>query len=68
MNIGWISLTRVLAIVFVVMLHSAAFYYNNFNAANYGWLVGNAGNALSRWAVPVFVMISGALLLGNNKT
>ncbi|HDX5341544.1 TPA: acyltransferase family protein [Citrobacter sedlakii] len=63
--IGWISFIRFVAIIFVVLLHSSAFYFNNFQVGSYGWLIGDIGNAFTRWAVPVFVMISGALLLGR---
>lgn len=66
-NIGWISLTRAMAVMFIVMLHSASFYFNNFDAGVFGWEVGNIGNSLSRWGVPVFIMLSGALLLNNDK-
>lgn len=67
-RIGWISLTRVIAVTFIVMLHSASFYFNNFDIGVFGWEVGNLGNAVSRWGVPVFIMLSGALLLNNNNS
>lgn len=66
MQIGWISFAKFIAILFVVLLHSSAFYFNGFEVGSYGWEIGNIGNGLSRWAVPVFVMISGSLLLGRD--
>lgn len=64
---GWISLSRFLAVLGIVMLHSAAFFYNNFESETLGWSVGNIGNSVTRWAVPVFVMLSGALILGASR-
>lgn len=63
----WIYATRTIAIFFIVLLHSASFYYNNSEINSYPWWIGNIFNSASRWAVPVFVMISGVLLLDENK-
>ena len=61
-----LDLLRVLAIFAVVILHSAApllVRYNDQGAAR--WWIGNLYDSSVRWCVPVFVMLSGALLLGQ---
>ncbi|AMR33444.1 hypothetical protein A0256_19475 [Mucilaginibacter sp. PAMC 26640] len=63
-NISWISNLRLLAMFAVVVLHTASpllFSYQTETPGN--WLAGDAYNALTRFAVPVFIMITGALLL-----
>ena len=58
---------RVLATIAVVMLHvSSDVYYGGVGHADY-WK-GICYNAPTRWAVPVFVMLSGALFLDPKKT
>jgi len=59
---------RWLAAVAVVLLHSAAVVVSN--PAVYGggaWLAANLYDSAARWCVPVFVMVSGALLLDPDK-
>lgn len=59
---------RVLAVVFVIALHSSAqgvIQYDTISLEN--WWTGNIINSLSRWAVPLFIMLSGALLLAPAK-
>ena len=59
---------RVFATVCVVIIHVAAGYVGNMNS-NYEthWLIGNLFETLSRWSVPGFVMVSGALLLRDSR-
>jgi len=59
---------RWMAALAVVLLHCAA--YPLTSVSDYGssdWQWANIYDAASRWCVPVFVMISGALLLNPNK-
>ena len=59
---------RWMAALAVVLLHCAALPLTQ--AADYGstdWQWANVYDAASRWCVPVFVMISGALLLNPSK-
>lgn len=61
---------RWLAAFAVVMLHSAAQTVSDPTGyASQGWLAANLYDSAARWCVPVFVMISGALLLdpGRNQ-
>lgn len=58
---------RALATIAVVMLHvSSNVYYEG--AGHAGYWIGVCYNAPTRWAVPVFVMLSGALFLDPQKT
>jgi len=61
---------RVAAVVGVLVSHTVyvswlMFSYNQVPAS--WWLLGDAASALFRWCVPVFVMISGALLLDPGR-
>lgn len=60
------DLLRVAAIFFVVWLHvSAAAVVPDAALERPGWLAANLLASFSRWCVPAFVLISGALLLGR---
>ncbi len=57
---------RTAAAFTVVLLHvSATVVLNRPDISTSGWWIGNVVNALTHWSVPVFVMISGALLLSG---
>ncbi|EOP33236.1 acyltransferase [Bacillus cereus] len=59
---------RVLATIAVVTIHVAAGYVSTLDSNNVSrWLAGNFYDSLSRASVPIFVMISGALLLKGTK-
>lgn len=63
------DLLRILAAFSVVMLHVSAQFWYNTPVTDLRWLTANSYDALSRFGVPVFVMISGALFLpGPQKT
>jgi surface polysaccharide O-acyltransferase-like enzyme len=59
----WISGLRVAAAVAVVCLHVSAQVVRGARPGSAAWWIGNAFDAAVRWSVPVFVMVSGALLL-----
>lgn len=64
-NIFWLDVLRFFATVAVVILHISAVIVTGVNEnTSFFWWVGNLYDSSVRWAVPVFVMISGALLLG----
>jgi surface polysaccharide O-acyltransferase-like enzyme len=66
--IVWLDNTRILAIFAVVFLHVAADIVTGVDNLNsMQWWTGNIYDALVRWCVPVFVMLSGALLLSEEK-
>lgn len=59
----WLDNARIAAILAVVILHSAVSGVVDTDLGSGYWWAGNLYSAFSRWCVPVFVMISGALLL-----
>lgn len=54
---------RVFATFAVILLHLAGQNWNNADVNSFNWQVFNVYDSIVRWAVPVFVMISGALFL-----
>lgn len=64
---NWLDNSRVVAIFAVVFLHTAGGVVNGSNIGSEYWWVGNFYDSFVRWCVPVFVMISGALLLDPAK-
>ncbi len=60
----WVDVLRVVAIAAVVIVHVAADIITEWSSVpRAGWWAANFYDSLMRGAVPVFVMISGALLL-----
>lgn len=57
------DLLRIFACFSVIMLHSASQFWYELPLDSRNWLVANSYDALFRFGVPVFVMISGALFL-----
>lgn len=55
-------LMKVIACFAVIVIHSCIF---NINSINGEWWALNLFNSFSRFAVPMFIMISGALLINN---
>lgn len=63
-ELAWTSYTRVLAIIAVVLIHVAGYTYANPELKGTGtWALASVLTFSTKWAVPVFVMVSGALLL-----
>lgn len=60
------DLLRILAAFSVVMLHSAAQFWYTLDIYSTEWLIANSYDAVFRFGVPIFVMISGALFLGKD--
>lgn len=66
-QLNWVNSLRLIALLSVIVLHTAAIPLGNWGKISHEqWLAGNFYNALTRFAVPVFVMITGALLLGRD--
>jgi len=63
----WLDVARVVSIFAVVFLHVAASVVTEQAFGTQAWWYGNVYDAMVRWCVPVFVMISGALLLRTDK-
>lgn len=66
-SIGWIEVARILAIVAVILIHVASPLVSRATYAG-SWWVGNFVESATRWCVPLFVMISGGLILTSPKT
>lgn len=68
-RVAYADVLRVSATFTVVVLHTAAPLLYQFNSIDRsGWLIGDVIDSCCRWAVPVFLMISGMLLLGTSKS
>ena len=61
------DILRIIAAFSVVMLHSSAQFWYDLPVRDMDWLITNSYNALFRFGVPIFVMISGALFLNPAK-
>ena len=65
----WIDYLRVIAIIAVITIHSTTPFYARFTEIRlFDWWLANLLNSASRFAIPLFVMISGSLLLGRDLT
>ena len=53
----YLDVLRVLACLAVIMIHSSASYLS-VDVNSFGFWIGNIMDSLSRFAVPIFVMIS----------
>ncbi len=63
-NLQWINNLRLIALFAVIILHSTSPVLEQYGKEPvFVWLTGDFYNSLVRFAVPVFVMITGALLL-----
>ena len=66
-RIFYLDVLRVIAILAVIMLHCSSNYVINYKLGSIQFLLGDFFNSLSRIGVPLFVMISGALMLDETK-
>ena len=61
------DILRIMAVLAVMMTHICAYGFSNYDVTSFNWLVANALDCLTRWAVPVFIMISGMFFLNPQK-
>lgn len=66
-KILYLDILRILASFAVISIHVSTQNWDNFTVDTYEWGAFNVFDSLSRWAVPVFCMISGSLFLNNEK-
>lgn len=66
-RIFYFDILRALAAFAVVMIHVSAAHFNALSVNDSGWTLSNIFDGSTRWAVPIFVMISGALFLDPKK-
>ena len=67
-QLDWINNLRIIAMYMVVIVHTSSPLIMQYGkvAGSY-WFWGDFYNAISRFGVPVFVMITGALLLNRDQ-
>lgn len=63
----WIDTLRAIGAISVILLHSTVSLVNKFDLST-DWWIAHILNSITRFAVPIFLMISGVLLLGRNYT
>lgn len=63
----FLDFLRVISVFAVVFLHASVKQYSASDITTNGFMVANLYDSLVRWAVPVFVMISGDLFLDPQK-
>ena len=67
-RIAYFDFLRVIAVFAVIMIHtSATFVACFFDYTTVEFLLGNIFDSISRLGVPLFLMISGALMLDENR-
>lgn len=64
-RVHYLDTLRVLASFAVIVLHVSAENFGDY--CNSQWVASNIYDSMTRWCVPVFVMISGALFLDPNR-
>ena len=66
MRKGYLDYLRIIASMTIVMIHTASGHWGDLPINGYEWNIINLFDAISRWGVPIFVMISGALFLSKD--
>lgn len=61
------DIIRIFAVLAVVMIHASSGFVADFPARSANFVFGNILDSISRVGVPLFVMLSGALMLNENK-
>lgn len=61
-----LDLLKIVSALMIILIHSSANIYNNHTVGTSMWFSGIILNTIPRFAVPTFLMISGALLLKKN--
>ena len=64
--IFYFDVLRVIACLAVIMIHTSAHYVTGSDLGSFNFWAGNFFDSISRIGVPIFVMISGALMLDEN--
>ena len=66
LRIYFLDYLRIICSFFVVLIHVSGIYYDSSLINSYTWKISYYYNGLSRFSVPNFFMISGALLLNRD--
>lgn len=62
-----LDIVRIIAILAVVMIHVSADFISSYAPLSWEYITGNIFDSLSRIGVPLFVMISGSLMLDEQR-
>lgn len=65
-RIIYLDILRIIAAATVILLHVSASNWHNVDANTNTWLIFDFFDSISRFCVPIFVMISGALFLNKD--
>ena len=65
LRINYFDILRIISSFAVIIIHVSA-RYNSLNCNNYNYKIGFFYNGVSRFGVPIFFMISGALFLNKD--
>ena len=63
----YLDVLRIFASFAVILLHVSAQKWYDAGVGTFDWNMSNIYDGLVRWAVPVFIMISGSLFLDKDK-
>jgi surface polysaccharide O-acyltransferase-like enzyme len=66
-DIQYINVLRILAIFAVINVHVSSGMTDNITPLTFNWWLGNFVHVMTLWSIPVFVMVSGALLLDGSR-
>ena len=66
-RLPYLDYLRVMAAAAVIMIHVSAQNWDNVPVMSSDWIIFNLYNSLAQWAVPMFLMLSGALMLDPGK-
>jgi surface polysaccharide O-acyltransferase-like enzyme len=67
-RIFYLDQLRALAIIAVVLIHVSLFYFvsSRIDIHSFNWFVSNVFYSMCRFCVPIFLMLSGILLLNKD--
>lgn len=66
-RIEYFDLLRIVAIFFVILIHCSGPLFVSLQIDSYSWLTTCLFESVSRWAVPIFIMVSGSIHLSRNR-
>ena len=66
-RIVYADLLRIIATFAVIVLHVSASKWSDTPVKDFNWQIYNLYDSLVRWAVPIFVMLSGMFFLNPEK-
>ena len=64
----YLDILRIAATFAVIMIHVTGLHWMSLDLYSSDWDIYNLFRGLSRWAVPIFVMISGSVFLCEKRT